>query len=114
MDEKNLEEIRLRVNRLIILKYNQQEKMLSYTVKTEDILETLEHICENSIYAYQKQIASGYITIKGGHRIGIAGNVVMEGEKAVHIKYISSLNFRIARQVIGCSKEFLPKQNDVS
>ena len=108
MDEKNLEEIRLRVNRPIILKYNQQEKMLSYTVKTEDILETLEHICENSVYAYQKQIASGYITIKGGHRIGIAGNVVMEGEKAVHIKYISSLNFRIARQIIGCSKEFLP------
>ena len=54
MDEKNLEEIRLRVNRPIILKYNQQEKMLSYTVKTEDILETLEHICENSIYAYNR------------------------------------------------------------
>lgn len=109
-EDKNLEEIRLRVNKPIILKYNMYEKILQYIVTTEDLLETVEHICENSIYAYQKQISSGYITIKEGHRIGITGSVVMENEKVINIKYISSLNFRIARQVIGASDKIL---NDV-
>ena len=41
----------------------------------------------------------GYITIKGGHRIGITGTCVIENQKISNIKYISSLNFRIAREV---------------
>lgn len=64
-----LEEIRLRVNKPIILKFNQAEKIFDYNVKPEDILETLRIVCENSIYSYQNQICNGYITIKGGHRI---------------------------------------------
>ena len=67
-----LEEIRLRVNKPIILKFNQTEKLFDYHVTTEDILETLRIICENSIYSYQNQICNGYITIKGGHRVGIS------------------------------------------
>ena len=62
---ENIEEIRLRANKPIILKTNNTNKVLKYIVKTEDILETLEKICENSIYAYQNQIANGFITIKG-------------------------------------------------
>ena len=45
----------------------------------------------------------GYITIKGGHRVGITGNVITENEKVININYISSLNFRIAKQKINCS-----------
>lgn len=50
---------------------------------------------------------TGYITIKGGHRVGISGNIVWADEKVTNINYISSLNFRIARQVIGCSTKAL-------
>ena len=59
-----LEEIRLRVNKPIILKFNQFEKIFEYQTSPEDILETLRIICENSIYSYQNQICNGYITIK--------------------------------------------------
>ena len=102
-----LEEIRIRSNRPIILKFNEEEKFIDYQITTEDILETLQIICENSIYSYQNQICNGYITIKGGHRVGISGNCVIEKNKVVNINYISSLNFRIARQVIGCSNKIL-------
>lgn len=54
----SLEEIRLRTNKPIILKFNETEKIFDYIVQTEDILETLRVICENSIYSYQNQICN--------------------------------------------------------
>ena len=64
-------------------------------------------ICENSIYSYQNQICKGFITIKGGHRIGITGSAVVEQNKIININYISSINFRIAREIIGASNRIL-------
>ena len=72
-----LEEIRLRVQRPIILKFNDCDKIVKYTVTTEEILSCLQMICENSIYTYQNQISEGFITIKGGHRVGITGSCVI-------------------------------------
>ena len=103
----NLEEVRLRVGRSIILKFNQQEKVLSYSVTTKEILEILQRICENSIYTYQNQICNGFITIKGGHRVGITGNVVVQNGQVINISHIYSLNFRIAKQIIGCSNTIM-------
>lgn len=110
-----LEEIRIRTNQLILLKIGQEEKEIEYIVKQEEILETLQHICDNSIYSYQNQICNGYVTVQGGHRIGITGNVVMKDGKVSNINYVSSLNFRIAKQVIGCSNKiikYIIKQDD--
>lgn len=102
-----LEEIRIRVNKPIILKFNNKSKKLDYMINTEDILRIMEYITENSIYSYQRQIAEGYITLKGGHRVGISGNVVMENEKVININYIYSLNFRISKEVIGVAEEIV-------
>lgn len=102
-----LEEIRIRNHQNIILKFNDREEIIDYIVTQRDILETLQNICENSIYSYQKEICEGYITIKGGHRIGITGACVIENNKVINIKYISSLNFRVAKQIIGCSNHML-------
>ena len=104
---KTLEEIRIRVNRLIILKFNNYLKKIEYIIKTEDILRIMEYITENSIYSYQKQICEGFITLKGGHRVGISGNVVMENEKVININYIYSLNFRISKEIIGVAEEIV-------
>ena len=103
-----LEEIRLRNNKPIILKFSEIEKVLEFKITTQDILETLEKLCDNSIYSYQTQICEGYITIKGGHRIGITGNVVGDGQRVININYISGLNFRIARQIIGAANKVMP------
>ena len=60
-----LEEIRIRNNQNIILNFNNKEMIIDYVVTQRDILETLQNICENSIYSYQKEICEGYITVKG-------------------------------------------------
>ena len=100
---ETLEEIRIRVSKPIILKLANKEILTEYIITTQDILEIVEKITENSIYSYQQQICLGYITLKGGHRVGISGNVVMEDNKVINVNYIYSLNFRIARQIIGAA-----------
>ena len=102
-----MEEIRIRVQKPIILKFNNNEKIVRYLCNTEEILNILQAICENSIYTYQKQIAEGFVTIQGGHRVGISGSCVIENEKVININYVNSLNFRISRQVIGVGKKIL-------
>ena len=105
---EELEEIRIRTDRNILLKIGQEEYKIDYVVSTKDVLEILQRICDNSIYTYQSQICNGYITIRGGHRVGITGNVVIKDGQVINISYIYSLNFRIAKQVIGCSNVILP------
>ncbi len=100
---ENLEEIRLRANKNIILKLTDREIIIDYKVSIKDLLETLEKVTENSIYTYENQIANGFITLHGGHRVGIVGNAVAENEKVINISYISGMNFRIAREIKGCS-----------
>ena len=102
-----LEEIRFRVNRPILLKIGPSEEKIDYVITSEEILEILQHICDNSIYSYQNQICNGYITIQGGHRVGITGNAIMKDGRVGNINYISSLNFRIAKQVLGCSNKVI-------
>lgn len=82
-----LEEIRLRANRNVILKIGQEEKRLEYVLNTENILEILQKVCDNSIYTYQNQICNGYITIKGGHRV--RNNWKCGYERRTSYKYIS-------------------------
>ena len=91
-----------------MLKIGQEELKIDYVINTQEILEILQRICDNSIYTYQSQICNGYITIKGGHRVGISGNVVVKDGQVINISHIYSLNFRIARQVIDCSYSILP------
>ena len=101
--QSEVQEIRVRVNQYIILKFNKEEKIMPYRTSQNEILQILQKLCDNSIYSYQNQIINGYITIKGGHRVGITGDVVLENGKVINIKYISSLNFRIAHKIIDCS-----------
>lgn len=106
--EELVQEIRIRVGNKIIIKTNKKDDIIiNYFVTQEDILEIMQVICNNSIYSYQNEIANGYITINGGHRVGITGDVVLENNKVINIKYISSLNFRIARQILDCSNNIL-------
>lgn len=107
MIKNELQEIRVRVNRPIILKLRNMEILVEYVVNQNEILQILEKLCENSIYAYKKQLCEGFITVRGGHRIGIIGSAVIENNQIINMKYITSLNFRVARQVINCSNRII-------
>ncbi|WP_010252588.1 stage III sporulation protein AA [Acetivibrio cellulolyticus] len=114
-----LEEIRFRVNRPVMLQNSRGNFFLDseggltskpinpVLVTQEQIIKTLELISENSIYAFQDEIRNGFITLKGGHRVGITGRVVLEGTQIKNIRDISGLNMRISREVYGCSSKIL-------
>lgn len=104
---ENIEEIRIRTSKPLSLKIGQEIKTIEYIISQQEILQTFEKICENSVYSYRRQICDGYITIKGGNRVGIVGSAVIDNGQIININYISSLNFRIARQKIGCSNRVI-------
>jgi len=108
VDLQEIEEIRLRVNQNVLLKFSNREKLLSYVVNSKSMQDLLERMCENSIYSYQEQIREGYIVLNNGNRVGITGNAVVIDGKITHLSYISSMNIRIAREIKGCSNKILP------
>lgn len=99
---KDIREIRIRVNKPIILKTFSNDIVIdNIKIDKETINKIFECICGNSVYAFTDEISNGFITIFGGHRVGIAGKPLYKDGKIYNIKDISSLNFRVARQIIG-------------
>jgi len=104
----NLREIRVRTNRPMILKGKSEEKILSRSLTKQEVESIFSAVCENSIYAFQEDIANGFITVFGGHRVGLVGKALYKENRLYNIRDISGLNFRIARQVIGAADKLLP------
>ncbi len=107
---RDVEEIRLRAGRPVILYMGRSagELQTDYTVSARELQEALEYITGFSIYAYESEIKEGFITIKGGHRVGVAGKVICQGDGITTISPISSINIRVSRQVIGCADKVMP------
>ncbi len=70
---------------------------------------TFEAVCRYSIHSFQESICSGFITLDGGHRVGICGTAVMRSGNIINVKDISGLNFRVAREMKGCSEKIYNK-----
>lgn len=72
-----------------------------------DIRETLMSICEYSVYAHQEELKNGFVTLPGGSRVGLCGRAVMSDKSVVGMADITTLCFRIPREVKGCSDELM-------
>lgn len=117
-------EIRLRIGKPVCISctdglyYLNTRKKLSpiptsaVKVSRDMIDEAMEIATDSSVYSVQEQIKRGYITLEGGHRLGICGTAVVKNGDVSFIKNISSLNYRIAHEIIGVSDEIIPKITD--
>ncbi len=76
--------------------------------RAEEIKEIIKRICENSVYSYQEQIKKGYIPLKGGHRAGVTGRCVREGDEIKYMTDFTSVTIRISHEVIGASDFVFP------
>lgn len=109
----SIQEIRMRCEKPLIVYYDDGEKILpsketaKHIVSQAEIEETLAYISQYSLYAYEMELRQGFITIEGGHRVGIAGKVIVENENVKNMQYISSLNIRMAHEIKGCSDKVL-------
>lgn len=105
---RGINEIRLRVGKRVTIISSDMELSLSSVVSLSDLLDILVKISKNSIYAIQNEINNGFVVIRGGHRIGICGEVVMQDGKIKNIKNINSMNIRVAREIIGSADKIIP------
>ena len=103
-----LQEIRLRAGYPIILLYDGKEKILPIKVSERGIRETLDYVSNYSLYAYENELKQGFITIEGGHRVGMAGQVLIENGRVKNLKQISSLNVRVSHEIVGCADKLFP------
>ncbi len=120
-DLGSLEEIRLRIGQPLAVTWASRslfvaedgqfcEASQAHRVTAAEVRETMDYLSSYSRYAFEDKIRQGFLTIQGGHRVGLAGRVVLEAGGALvkTIAPITALNLRIARQVPGCGKEVLP------
>ena len=120
-EEGKIQEIRLRVNLPVIVIRNGKEVFLdekgcftdkseaSYIIEEQELEDILQHICHYSVYAFEDELRQGFITVAGGHRVGIAGQVVLETDGSVRsMKHISYMNIRVSHQIKGAADSVLP------
>lgn len=120
IQKEHLQEIRMRMGKPLQIKY--QNQIYFYDKEgvwkkipqnaflvTEQILKTtLEYLSEYSVYAFQEELKQGFLTIQGGHRVGVTGKVILNEGKIRGMKYISSFNIRIAHEKKGCANQIVP------
>jgi len=120
IDFEQLQEIRLRINAPLLVIYRNEEAFVTedaaltglvakaVQITKNEIRETMEYISNYSLYAFEDEIRQGFITINGGHRIGIAGKIIIENDEIKWMKHISFINIRLAHQVKGCANKIIP------
>lgn len=116
---ENAEEIRIITGKPIIIRRNNKNYYLTSGAELSDkadnslrvtrkmMDELTERISKSSIYSVKEELKNGYVTIDGGHRVGIAGTAVTENGETEFINNISAMNIRIAREIIGVSDKLM-------
>ena len=132
-EKEPIREIRIRIGKPVFVLDSEGEKILNFDEKSgnpellriedekensgiengsmadsELIRALMEIFARHSLYAYEREISQGFLTIRGGHRIGITGKAVVESGHVKTVRDISSLNIRIAHEIKGCAKSVLP------
>ena len=119
LDLGSLQELRLRSGRPVLLQYGGYEYGLlpdgaltreaarGVCISRPELEETLEHISGYSLYAFDEELRRGFLTVPGGHRIGVVGKLVLEDGKVQCIRHISCMNIRLSHQIRGCADEVL-------
>ncbi|MGN0404411.1 MAG: stage III sporulation protein AA, partial [Bariatricus sp.] len=109
IDFSKLQEIRLREGQPLVIRCDGEEKLFTHIVTREELRETMEYIANYSLYAYEEEMKQGFLTIDGGHRVGISGKIIADGGHVRNFQYISSINIRICHEVRGCADRLFPE-----
>lgn len=102
------EEIRLRVGRPMTVLSRRGEVPTGSMVTREDLELTLEIASQSSAYATVHQVRHGFLSLRGGHRLGLCGTCVVKEGEVTNLRQLSSLALRVAREVRGTALPLLP------
>jgi len=120
----DLEEIRIRIGQPLFVYTTDKEFILmpdgiriygdkkclqtAYRITEQDVLEMQNYISNYSLYAWKEELRNGFLTIQGGHRIGLAGGTTNQDGYIRGISYLTFFNIRVAHERVGCAKKVLP------
>lgn len=111
----SIEEIRMRLGKPLCLAGCGIEIFLStdgkveasaakaYLVSEDDLKCSMQLVCNFSMYSVEEELRNGFVTVCGGHRVGVCGRTVVDNGKVKTLKDISYLNFRVAKEILGAS-----------
>ncbi len=115
---ENIQEIRLRSNRPIVIVTNSGSSFLtsngklSYILSSNcicsndsEITDTINKMCGYSMHSHYEDMINGYITLPNGSRVGLTGTAVFDKNNIKGIKNIDGINIRIPRYVVGVSEK---------
>ena len=108
LDFEKIQEIRLREEQPLAVKKEGKEELFTHRVTKEELRETMEYVSNYSLYAYENELRQGFLTIEGGHRVGISGKIISEKEQIRNFQYITSINIRICHEITGCANKLFP------
>ncbi len=100
-EKRNAREFRLRAGVGFSVFVNGEEKRLLRDVTAEDISDVLELATESSLHCARIKLAQGFVTVRGGHRVGLCGTVVKGADGVSGIRELSSVSIRIAKEIKG-------------
>lgn len=104
-----LQEIRCRIHQSIELVFDDDVFFMEECIlQSSHFQSMLSQISAYSLYRLEDELREGFMTIKGGHRIGLAGEVTASQNKVHALQYVTFLNIRIAKQHRGCAQSLLP------
>ncbi len=117
---KDLEEIRIRQGRPLMVHSHGRDYFLcidgkiaphpkdAYFVTKADTRKVLELISNYSIYAFEDEIRSGFITLEGGYRVGLSGKVTLNRGEVATFQHITSFNIRISKEILNAANKIIP------
>jgi stage III sporulation protein AA len=117
---EDLEEIRLREGRPLSLVTSRGDVFLTpegrttadhriaYRLGRDEMSRTFQLLSAGSVYALEEELKNGFLTLRGGHRVGLTGRAVIESGKIRTIKHIAGLNLRLAREIRGAADGIIP------
>ncbi|CAB1128916.1 Stage III sporulation protein AA [Candidatus Hydrogenisulfobacillus filiaventi] len=119
-EREELEEVRMRVGRPVVLYFRSGGwRCLGPRgtsppgpgvprLEAEELARVFEALAEHSPYAHAAELAEGYLTVAGGHRVGVAGQAVRQGHTVVMQEPVTGINLRVARAVPGAANALRP------
>ncbi len=120
-DKSVIHEVRMRVGQPLSVTIGQEIFFLTqqskrepnpsgscYIVTRADLQNCMRTLCQYSVHSHMEEIREGFLSVRGGHRAGICGTAVCQGNELLNIREISSINLRICRQIDGCADPLMP------
>lgn len=120
IDQDTLEEIRVRVGQPLMFLHGDGEYFFdvhigkevktldqAYCMSSRDVEEMIAFLCQYSLYAYEEQLRMGYLTLRGGHRVGVAGEAAIKDRQIIRLQHIYFLNIRIAKEKRDCARHLV-------